>query len=165
MHLSSIWLSTLLGCGEDPVIAAAMEEAGSEAAQTPGGQQPGTPNEPAPGVPDEPPPGGGSGPGEIVPAGETVLVKGVITSEAQGAVVVDVFDGDHADGGASLVARKQLDGPGAYELKVPADSQVWISAYVDIDGDGKPNHEEPKGSAPNPVASGSGVEGLELTLE
>jgi len=161
MHLSFIWLSTLLGCGEDPVIAAAMEEA----APGPGGQPSGVPAEPAPGVPDEPPPGGGSGPGEIVPPGETVLVKGVISSDAQGAVVLDVFDGDHADGGARLVARKKLDGPGAYELKVPADSPVWISAYVDVDGDGKPNHEEPKGSAPNPVASGSGVDGLELTLE
>lgn len=148
------------------MLTAAKEDAGTASGVEAGGgePQPGVPGEPKPGVPDEPPPGGGVG-GEIIPPGDVVLVSGVVLSEAEGAVVIDVFDGDHSDGGASLVARKQLDGPGRYELKVPKDSEVWISAYVDVDADGKPNHEEPKGQAANPVSTGSGVEGLELNLE
>lgn len=156
----------LVGCGEDPVLTAAREQAGEQKPAGPGDPEtPGKPGEPAPGIPDQPPPGEGGAPGEIVPPGEAVLIQGVVHSEAQGVVVIDVFDGDHSAGNAGLVARKQLDGAGAYTLKVPKDSEVWISAYADVDGDGKPSPGDARGSAPNPVATGEGREGLDLTLE
>jgi len=161
MHLATLWLSTVLGCGEDPVLTAAKEEASDE---QPGQQGPATPDEPPPGTPDEPPPGEGGAPGEIVPRGDVVLITGRIMTEESGEVVLDVFDGDHAAGGANLVGRRKLQ-PGAYELKVPKDTLVWISAYMDLDADGKPGTDEPKGSAPNPVSTGSGVDGLDIDLK
>ena len=163
MVLVPLWLSVLTGCGEDPVLEAAREEAGLSNGAGPG--EPGRPGEPAPGVPDEPPPGGDHAPGEVVPPGEVVLVRGSIVASGAGEVVIDVFDGDHAAGGANLVGRKKLAGAGDYELKVPADSEVWISAYMDTDGDGKPSPTEPKGSAQNPVSTGDGIEGLDLLLQ
>ena len=36
---------------------------------------------------------------------------------------------------------------------------------MDLDSDGKPGPDEPKGRAPNPVSTGDGVEGMDIDLK
>ncbi|MED5372256.1 MAG: hypothetical protein VX899_14650 [Myxococcota bacterium] len=131
-----------------------------------GGSAPGVPDEPTPGDPMEPPPGGqigGGGQGGLpTPEGETVTLRGVIRVEGYsgGPLYIDVFDGDHRDLAAqkkqriSLVSRAKVDGPGPFEVQLPADDKLWLSAYNDIDGDGRPTRSEPFSEYPgNPVFS------------
>ncbi len=117
----------LVGCGEDPVLEAAREEAlaaggaggGSPEGAPPGGASggvpgdpgqmaPGVPEPPKPGIPNEPPPGGGPGmpgqpgqpgqPGVGSPTGPTYPVKGsLVCAGCKGSFRIDVFDGDHGD--------------------------------------------------------------------
>jgi hypothetical protein len=117
----------VVGCGEDPVLEAAREEAeaaggaggGSPPGPPPGGapggvpgdpgqMAPGVPEPPKPGVPTEPPPGGGPGmpggpgqpgqPGVGNPTGPTYPVKGsLVCAGCKGSFRIDVFDGDHGD--------------------------------------------------------------------
>ena len=105
---------------------------------------PGKPGEPTPGVPDEPPPGG-----LPTPEGPTTLIKGTIEVQdySGGPVMIDAFDGDHKDLSkskrVSLVSRAKIDTPGAFEIAIPEGGKVWISAYNDINEDGRPSREEP----------------------
>ena len=117
----------VVGCGEDPVLEAAREEAeaaggaggGSPEGAPPGGASggvpgdpgqmaPGVPEPPKPGIPNEPPPGGGPGmpggpgqpgqPGVGSPTGPTYPVKGsLVCAGCKGSFRIDVFDGDHGD--------------------------------------------------------------------
>lgn len=116
----------VVGCGEDPVLEAAREEAeaaggvgGGSPGPGPGGASgaapgdpgqmtPGVPEPPKPGVPNEPPPGGGPGmpgqpgqpgqPGVGSPTGPTYPVKGsLVCAGCKGSFRIDVFDGDHGD--------------------------------------------------------------------
>ena len=117
----------VVGCGEDPVLEAAREEAeaaggaggGSPEGAPPGGASggvpgdpgqmaPGVPEPPKPGIPNEPPPGGGPGrpggpgqpgqPGVGSPTGPTYPVKGsLVCPGCKGSFRIDVFDGDHGD--------------------------------------------------------------------
>jgi hypothetical protein len=100
-------------------------------------------------VPDEPPPGGGAPGGLPTPEGPTTLLKGTIEVQDYigGPVMIDAFDGDHKDLSkskrVSLVSRAKIDTPGAFEIAIPEGGKVWISAYNDINGDGRPSREEP----------------------
>lgn len=137
----------------------------------PGDPTPGKPGEPTPGVPDEPPPGGGGTPGGLpTPEGPTTLLTGTIEVQGYsgGAVMIDVFDGDHKDLSqskrVSLVSRAKIDGPGPFEIAVPEDGKVWISAYNDVNGDGRPSREEPFAEyGANPVFADKG-EPITLSL-
>ncbi len=135
---------------------------------------PGIPEEPTPGDPGQPPPGGKAhAEGEIpAPQGvETVTISGsiAVVDYKSGPITLDVFDGDHtAIGGdrPNVVARKVLEGPGAFELVVAKGTPVWLSAFNDADSDGRPSKKEPFGSYPdNPVKTKDDVTGLELSLK
>jgi hypothetical protein len=125
------------------------EKSAPPTAGKPADPGPGKPGEPAPGVPDEPPPGGGSPGGLPTPEGPTTLLKGTIEVQdySGGPVMIDAFDGDHKDLSkskrVSLVSRAKIDTPGAFEIAIPEGGKVWISAYNDINGDGRPSREEP----------------------
>lgn len=136
----------------------------------PGAPSPGTPGEPTPGVPDEPPPGGGAPGGLPTPEGPTTLLRGTIQVEGYsgGPVMIDAFDGDHRDLSqskrVSLVSRAKVEAPGAFEIAIPEDGKVWISAYNDVNGDGRPSREEPFAEyGGNPVFADKG-EAITLTL-
>jgi hypothetical protein len=61
--------------------------------------------------------------------------------------MIDAFDGDHKDLSqskrVSLVSRAKIESPGAFEILVPEGGKVWLSAYNDVNGDGRPSREEP----------------------
>ena len=101
-----------------------------------------------------------------------MAVSGTITApDWQPGVVlrVDVFDGDQRDLGAprpSVVGMTRVSEPGPYTVMVSASaSAVWVGAYADLDGDGRPDHEEPVGwFAGNPLTPTDGVSGIDLVL-
>lgn len=145
-----------------------------DAAQPP----PGAPDQPSPGVPEEPEPGlpGGPGAETITPGiptdGPTVVLRGEVRypDYRSGRVRVDVFDGDQLDRSKrpGVVGWADLSAPGAFELTVPASAgQVWLSAFNDANGDGKPGHSDPTGFyADNPVQlAGDSTDGLIIVLE
>lgn len=99
-----------------------------------------------------------------------MTVRGTISvaDYTQGPVLIDVFDGDHRElGGArpSLVGKVTLDAPGPFELQIAEDTKVWLSAYNDVNGDGRPSREEPFGEYErNPVRGKSDVDGVDFVL-
>ena len=46
------------------------------------------------------------------------------------------------------------------------DINIWIGAYCDVDGDGRPGPKDPSGwYAQNPVAAASDLSGIAIILE
>ena len=103
--------------------------------------------------------------------GPSVVLRGTVAvpDYTTGAVRIDLFDGDQRklDGPRpSVVAVVVLRSPGAWSVTVPQGSPLWIGAYVDVDGDGRPAPSEPIGwFAGNPVQATADTAGLELVLE
>ena len=125
----------------------------------------GVPAEPAPGVPDAPPPGKG------VPEGPSIRLSGRVSAPAEvtGPVRIDAFDGDQRDLSGprpAVVAVGHLAGPGDFELSVPAGSgPLWLGAYMDIDGNGRPDPTDPVGwYSGNPLTGEGDQAGLDLVL-
>jgi hypothetical protein len=91
-----------------------------------------------------------------------------VVDYVQGPVLIDVFDGDHRELGGdrpSLVGKVTVDAPGPFELQIAEGTNVWLSAYNDMDGDGRPSREEPNGEYErNPVRGKSDVDGVTLVL-
>lgn len=124
---------------------------------------PGAPDQPQPGVPDDPTPGRPDGPGPeqatpgAPPEGPSVTLRGEVryAEYREGKVRVDVFDGDQLNRSKhpGVVGWADLSGPGPFELTVPSSTgKVWLSAFNDANGDGKPGHEDPTGFfAGNPL--------------
>ncbi|MCB9764700.1 MAG: hypothetical protein H6739_33300 [Alphaproteobacteria bacterium] len=183
-----LFLLLLTGCGEDPALKAAREEAAAEAAEGPGvagtpagapipgevgAPAPGVPDEPTPGDPNEPPPGQVQPQDGIrPPEGPTVAVKGEVTlpDYTAGPVRIDVFDGDHSNIGGGprpgIVTRLEMDKPGPFELQIAEGTRVWLSAFNDENEDGRPSPIEPFGEyAGNPVDASSAVNGVTIVLE
>lgn len=186
--------ASLSGCSEDPALKAAREaaekgEAGVQPGQggapapsmtgTPEKPPPGKPGEPPPGKPGDPPPGapGEPAPGKPgapdgigVPDGPTATLRGTITLAdwTQGAIRIDVFDGDHSALGGprpGIVTRAEVEKPGPFEIVVSEGSRVWLSAFNDENLDGRPSPIEPYGEyASNPVVANGDVDGIELVL-
>ena len=99
-----------------------------------------------------------------------MTVRGTISvvDYTQGPVLIDVFDGDHRELGGdrpSLVGKVTVAEPGPFELEIAEGTNVWLSAYNDVDGDGRPSREEPFGEYErNPVRGKSDVDGVTLVL-
>ncbi|MCB9744635.1 MAG: hypothetical protein H6741_01125 [Alphaproteobacteria bacterium] len=195
MPVTALLLGLGLGCGEDPALKAAREqaekgEAGVQPGQagTPSPGQAGTPAQPQPGRPGDPPPGkpGDPSPGEPgdpkpgvpgqpdgigAPEGPTVTIRGSIRLDdwSAGAVRIDVFDGDHSALGGprpGIVTRAEIPKPGPFEIVVSEGSRLWLSAFNDENQDGRPSPIEPYGEySRNPVVANGDVEGVELVLE
>jgi hypothetical protein len=136
----------------------------SPAPAAPGDPSPGQTEAPKPVQAQPPPPPGTVG-------GTTLAGTVVLPDYRSGTIRVDVFDGDQraASGGGKrpgVVAMARLEAPGPFSVQVPADvREVWIGAYVDEDGDGRPGPLDPevwyKG---NPVDVSSGSPEVELVL-
>lgn len=190
-RLSLLSLLALAACGgDDPILerAEALSAAAPPGANSPGpaaqpapgtpSQPPpaaaappgaGTPPSPTPGTPQEPPPGGGpGGPTQ----GPSVTLSGVIqlAQPTAGAVRIDVFDGDQRDLSGprpQVVGMGKIAAAGPFSVAVPQSAaKVWIGAFVDVDGDGRPGPAEPSGwYARNPVSTASGdVNNINLSL-
>jgi hypothetical protein len=138
---------------------------------------PGAPDQPQPGVPDDPAPVRPDDPGsEQAPLsapqdGPTVTLRGEVryADYRAGKVRVDVFDGDQLDRSKhpGVVGWADMSGPGSFELTVPVSTgNVWLSAFNDANGDGKPGHEDPTGFLEgNPVNLGDdALTGLVIQL-
>jgi hypothetical protein len=118
-----------------------------------------------PGVPDEPAPGAPGTAGGAAHADKQVGFEGPTTTlrgwlrmdeSIQAKIKIDVFDGDQrniAGPRPSLVTVASFDRPGEFEIEVPLSAKrVWLSAYADTTGDGRPSKGEPTGWYPgNPV--------------
>jgi hypothetical protein len=118
-----------------------------------------------PGVPDEPSPGAPGTAGGAAHADKQVGFEGPTTTlrgwlrmdeSIQAKIKIDVFDGDQrniAGPRPSLVTVASFDRPGEFEIEVPLSAKrVWLSAYADTTGDGRPSKGEPTGWYPgNPV--------------
>ena len=132
--------------------------------------QPGMPDQPRPGVPDQP---GGQAADPGVPSeGPMVRIQGEVryAGYSQGKVRVDVFDGDQRDHTKrpGVVGWADLDGPGPFDLAVSqASGKVWLSAFNDANGDGRPGHEDPTGfMADNPlVLDEDAISGVVIELK
>ena len=134
----------------------------------PAAPSPGVPGQPAPGRPDQPSPGV---PGS---AGPTVTLTGTVQVDGWGGgpIRVDIFDGNQqAAAGSSkrpsVVAQANLDGPGAFEVRVPASAgQLWIGAFADEDRNGRPGPRDPSGwFGGNPVSVDGDQGGIVLRLQ
>lgn len=156
-------LGSLAACGQDPILDRAdelaeqrnlFEVADRDGAGPPPGGQPPVPAAPA----------------AFVEPASVVLRGAVQAPPVQASLVrVDVFDGDQTrlDGPRpSVVAVQQLGAAGTFEIRVPAEvGQVWVGAFADVDGNGRPDPGEPTGwSVRNPIATSADVGGIEITL-
>jgi hypothetical protein len=145
----------------NPPVAGVPGEPGEGLPDEP---EPGIPEPPAPGDPSQPPPPGGADPG-TQPSIPRSAVSGVVRYEAyrQGSIRVDVFDGDQRDLSAhpGVVAWADLPAPGPFTVQVPTSAgKVWLSAYNDANGNGRPDDQDPRGyDEGSPV----GVEGGDVT--
>ncbi|MFH1468680.1 MAG: hypothetical protein ABIO70_30095 [Pseudomonadota bacterium] len=132
---------------------------------------PGIPEPPTPGDPSQPPPPGGVDPGSP-PSAPRTTVSGVVRypGYTQGPIRVDVFDGDQRDLARhpGVVAWADLPAPGPFTVQVPKSAKkVWISAYNDANGNGRPDDRDPRGydeGAPVGVAAGD-VTGVIIELK
>lgn len=142
---------------------------------------------PEPGKPDQPPPPAkgtdGLPPpsGDDIPMGSAPLPEGVKGVKIKGSVTfkdykaghiqIDVADRGMNGGGRGaqpkIIQLYRMEKPGAFEIDVPAgQGSVFLSAYNDENQDGKPEREEPRGSASgNPYTiKDVDLTGVELTL-
>ncbi len=97
--------------------------------------------------------------------GEMVWVRGEIIAEKDVAVDLDVRVPDPTvDGGARGMGKLLLEGPGAFELKVPKSlGPLELQAFQDPDSDG-PSEDDAFGEVDLEVEAVD-VEGVVLTLE
>ena len=184
---STMFILSLSACGGDPILEQAARSDGSSSDSTaftvpvdptgssaqPSAQPvPGTPAEPEPGIPSEP------GPGASEPAGASggsavqVAVSGSIVAPdwTPGVTIrIDVFDGDQRNLSAprpSVVGMARISEPGPYTVSVAESAaSVWVGAYADLDGDGRPSHSEPIGwFSGNPLDLSGTISGVDLSL-
>ncbi len=101
---------------------------------------------------------------ELVP-GDTISVSGSVTySGSQLGNIIVVVSPLQVGFGTPYSAI--LSSPGAFSISgVPADRQVWVRAFLDTDGNGVGNGDEPWGeSALNPFSSTGDITGVDIIL-
>lgn len=103
--------------------------------------------------------------GAPVLAGPTVMARGVVESALDHGVDLDVSVSDPASpGGRRQLGKSMLDGPGSFEVSVPANQAgVVVVVFQDLQGDG-PSAEDPY-AALDFDTQGADVEGLVARLE
>ena len=176
LHLHYFLLFFSVGCGPDPILeeVESMEKNISNKTQNPSQQQtPGQAKEPKPGVPKEPKPPKPKQPLQKQPEKQAVakvMFSGIIEGACEKTIRIDIFDGDQRalDGPRpKVVANKRLSS-GKKEFSVPLpqkDIPLWIGAYCDLDGDGRPGPKDPSGwYTQNPVNSNQDQEGITIPL-
>ena len=176
-----ICLSPLFGCGSDPILEKAEELQKEKSPSKTGlglqssSSKPGIPNDPKP-VQVEPKP---VQPKEPIQPEKNEKDKVVISGNVQivGAgdwsgkpIRIDVFDGDQRalEGPRpKVVFTKRIAEQGDFSLSVEKkESSLWLGAYCDVDGDGRPGPKDPSGwYASNPISSDQKQDGIKILLE
>ena len=172
-----VFIFSLAGCGSDPILDKATqikEEAVKETKASSSSQpKPGTPKEPKP-VQVQPKP---VKPKEVKPQKESkpkVTLSGRVEINGDGdwegkPIRIDVFDGDQQaiDGPRpKVVSTKRMKQQGEFSLSVDQkDQSLWLGAYCDVDGDGRPGPNDPSGwFSQNPISSMSDRDGIVIQL-
>jgi len=182
-YLALFCLISCIGCGSDPILDRA-EELKKENYQekstddfekkskfSPKEQmKPGIPKEPNP-VQVKPKPNPTSQKKESA----KITIAGNISINGEGdwkekPIRIDIFDGDQQalEGPRpKVISTKRISGIGSFSISVDKkDTNIWIGAYCDVDGDGRPGPKDPSGwYAQNPVGSASDLSGIAITLE
>lgn len=168
---------SVIGCGSDPILekAAALQEENSSVSKGGTGQK----IEPKPGIPNEPKPVVVQP--QIVPPPKPqqeekpkIQISGSVDIVGAGdwankAIRIDVFDGDQQVLGEprpKVIATKRMQQAGEFSLMVEKESgSLWLGAYCDVDGDGRPGPKDPSGwYGNNPVSSSADLDGIVITL-
>jgi len=169
-----ILLSSLLGCGSDPILDKASqlkkESINNTSSSSP---KPGKPKEPNP-VQVKPKP---VKPKEVKPQKESkpkVTLSGRVELVGEGdwegkSIRIDVFDGDQQaiDGPRpKVVSTKRIKQQGDFSLAVDQqDRSLWLGAYCDVDGDGRPGPNDPSGwFSQNPISSATDRDGIVIQI-
>ena len=169
-------LFSLVGCTSDPILDKASqlkEEATKNTNNSAAQPKPGKPKEPKP-VQVDPKP---VKPKEVQPKKVTkpkVTLSGRVEILGEGdwngkPIRIDVFDGDQQaiDGPRpKVVSTKRMKQQGAFSLSVDQkDQSLWLGAYCDVDGDGRPGPNDPSGwFAQNPISSEKDRDGIVIQL-
>ena len=167
----------LIGCGSDPILekAAALQQENSSASKGGTGQK----IEPKPGIPKEPQPVVVQPqivqpPKPQVEEKPKIQISGSVDIVGEGdwkgkAIRIDVFDGDQQVLGEprpKVIATKRIQEVGSFSLMVEKEvGSLWLGAYCDVDGDGRPGPKDPSGwYGKNPVSSAVDLEGIVISL-
>lgn len=171
-----IVLSSVFGCGSDPILDKASQlknEAVQSTNRSSSAPKPGKPEEPKP-VQVQPKP---VKPKKVQPKKEEkpkVMLSGRVEIIGDGdwegkSIRIDVFDGDQqAIGGPrpKVVSTKRMKQQGDFSLAVDQkDRSLWLGAYCDVDGDGRPGPNDPSGwFVQNPISSAKDRDGIVIQL-
>ena len=176
-------LFSLVGCGSDPILdkASQLKEEAVQGKKSSVQPKPGKPKEPKPGKPTEPrtvqvqpkP----VKPKEVKPKKDTkpkITLSGRVEILGEGdwegkPIRIDVFDGDQRaiDGPRpKVVSTKRMKQQGDFALSIDQKEQsLWLGAYCDVDGDGRPGPNDPSGwFAQNPISSSKDRDGIVIQL-
>jgi len=103
--------------------------------------------------------------------GDFITIKGTIEANNPNGkpIRIDIFDGDQRNIGGkrpSVVVSTTVDNGPTFEIFLPQkEQQLWVGAYIDEDGDGRPGPLDPSGwYSGNPVSGNKNQEGITLVL-
>ena len=103
--------------------------------------------------------------------GDFITLKGTIQAENPNnrPIRIDIFDGDQQNIGGtrpSVVVSTTIEAGTTFEIALPKEDQMlWVGAYIDEDGDGRPGPIDPSGwFAGNPVSGSTDRNGISLIL-
>ena len=103
--------------------------------------------------------------------GEFITISGTIeaTNPNNKPIRIDIFDGDQRNIGGkrpSVVVSTTVEAGPKFEIALPKKSQMlWVGAYIDEDGNGRPGPLDPSGwYSENPISGESDHSRIILTL-
>lgn len=103
--------------------------------------------------------------------GEFIKISGTIeaTNPNNKPIRIDIFDGDQRNIGGkrpSVVVSTTVEAGPQFEIALPKKSQMlWVGAYIDEDGNGRPGPLDPSGwYSGNPISGESDHSRIILTL-
>ena len=189
MIFSNLFLIVgIIGCAEDPILAKASSQNSSTKSvqQSKQEKQPVIPVKPTETLTKsvipkiEPPtiaPPKEQSDDEVPPPppnpkdGEFITIKGTIDAHNPNnrPIRIDIFDGDQQNIGGkrpSVVVSTTIEKGTTFEIALPKEEQMlWLGAYIDEDGDGRPGPNDPSGwFSGNPVSGNQDRSQISLQL-
>jgi hypothetical protein len=174
-------MTTLFGCGSDPILEKVAELKKEDSSSKIVLEQKG--NSSKIGIPKEPKPVQVN-PKQVQPKNSAqppkdekpkVTISGTVeiigVGDWNGKVIrIDVFDGDQRalEGPRpKVVSTKRISEQGKFSLFVDKKNiSLWLGAYCDVDGDGRPGPKDPSGwYVSNPIDSDQNQDGITILLE
>ena len=168
---------SLFGCSSDPILekAAELQQENPSSSKKSEIQN----SQPKPGIPTEPKPVQVQpkvvSPPQSKEEKAKSAISGIVEIKGEGdwaskAIRIDIFDGDQQILGEprpKVIATKRISQVGEFSIMVDKDTgNLWLGAYCDLDGDGRPGPKDPSGwYAQNPVSSKEDLEGIVISLE